>query len=427
MYFDNFDFDSTEQRGLDKRTSLVSLVHSSLSISSLNGAFSDGFPVKDSGSMQNETFTVTASTNTLSRRASLGISMEDIMELTAETSSISAPGSEFGFKSMSLGKDKDAQKTMRAWRRTSLDLLFSTVNHGHMAGKEEGLGESSEAAWASSILDDDVARNHNEYESCQDDTTDLPRRSCSLSSASTAASASSFIANHTISSSIITTGLSPASDAAASSKLPPFDPSSPYYSSKFVANYQTYLKCLLECMDDSQRTRKRVDSIKKTLKKHNTSFKSLLAKNLVSMGSMENLSSSTGALIDVQKKTKGMSYSAIKKARRKKKRQQLQRKHHQQDGDYPIGVSSSASVSCPAATTSFQKEISTKCTPQYQDFLIHEQPRCQSTSFNAEINHFESAIPTEFLDSSHAAMRVSRRRSSVGVQAFKNKFFPDFM
>lgn len=121
-----------------------------------------------------------------------------------------------------------------------------------------------------------------------DDVPGVQRCSSTSTFASAASSACSSTQNHTVENSS------------------PLNPNSPYYSVKFANSYENKLHGLIQCMNDSEQSRLRVNKIKILMKRATT-------KNTRSHHSIENTS-----LIRSNKKQ--ISYAAIKSARSNQKR-----------------------------------------------------------------------------------------------------------
>ena len=302
----------------------------------------------------------------MTRRGSLGISMEDIIELTGESQG-SASAAGYGH-----GPTKS-----KAWRRSSLDLIISSdkqipdaedldtsFHNSKSMSRSTHVTKEDTTAWASGALNDGDGSIDFEQP-----TADL-MRSPSSSSESTATSTSQY------------------ERTTERRRTPPFDPSSPYYSSKFAASYQEYLKSLIECMDESQKTRMRVNNIKKLLKKQNPASNTTITRT----------SSTSNTLI--RQNTKGVSYSAIKCARRKNRspKPSMLKTLEENHDDEPIMSTTVVPFEIPESVS-----ISTSSTPMATSSSLN------STTCNMKMPR-----------------RISRRRSSVAVQAFKNQFFPDF-
>ena len=271
----------------------------------------------------------------MTRRGSLGISMEDIIELTGESQ---------GYAS-AAGYGHGPTKS-KAWRRSSLDLIISSDKQIPDA---EDLDTSFHYSKSMS-MSMHVTKEDNSTQSTATSTSQYER-------------------------------------TTERRRTPPFDPSSPYYSSKFAASYQEYLKSLIECMDESQKTRMRVNNIKKLLKKQNP------ASNTTSTSTTTNTTL-------IRQNTKGVSYSAIKCARRKNRspKPSMYKTLEENHDDEPIMSTTVVPFEIPESVS-----ISTSSTPMATSSSLN------STTCNMKMPR-----------------RVSRRRSSVAVQAFKNQFFPDF-
>ena len=309
----------------------------------------------------------TTTNKVMTRRGSLGISMEDIIELTGESQ---------GYAS-AAGYGHGPTKS-KAWRRASLDLIISSdkqipadaedldtsFHNSKSMSRSTHVTKEDTTAWASGALNDGDGSIDFEQP-----TADL-MRSPSSSSESTATSTSQY------------------ERTTERRRTPPFDPSSPYYSSKFAASYQEYLKSLIECMDESQKTRMRVNNIKKLLKKQNPASNTTITRT----------SSTSNTLI--RQNTKGVSYSAIKCARRKNRspKPSMLKTLEENHDDEPIMSTTVVPFEIPESVS-----ISTSSTPMATSSLLN------STTCNMKMPR-----------------RISRRRSSVAVQAFKNQFFPDF-
>jgi hypothetical protein len=272
----------------------------------------------------------------MTRRGSIGISMEDIIELTGESQG-SASAAGYGH-----GPTKS-----KAWRRSSLDLIISSDKQIPDA---EDLDTSFHYSKSMS-MSMHVTKEDNSTQSTATSTSQYER-------------------------------------TTERRRTPPFDPSSPYYSSKFAASYQEYLKSLIECMDESQKTRMRVNNIKKLLKKQNPASNTTITRT----------SSTSNTLI--RQNTKGVSYSAIKCARRKNRspKPSMLKTLEENHDDEPIMSTTVVPFEIPESVS-----ISTSSTPMATSSSLN------STTCNMKMPR-----------------RVSRRRSSVAVQAFKNQFFPDF-
>lgn len=272
----------------------------------------------------------------MTRRGSIGISMEDIIELTGESQG-SASAAGYGH-----GPTKS-----KAWRRSSLDLIISSDKQIPDA---EDLDTSFHYSKSMS-MSMHVTKEDNSTQSTATSTSQYER-------------------------------------TTERRRTPPFDPSSPYYSSKFAASYQEYLKSLIECMDESQKTRMRVNNIKKLLKKQNPASNTTITRT----------SSTSNTLI--RQNTKGVSYSAIKCARRKNRspKPSMLKTLEENHDDEPIMSTTVVPFEIPESVS-----ISTSSTPMATSSLLN------STTCNMKMPR-----------------RISRRRSSVAVQAFKNQFFPDF-
>ena len=121
-----------------------------------------------------------------------------------------------------------------------------------------------------------------------DDVPDVQRCSSTSTCASAASSACSSTQNHTVENSS------------------PLNPNSPYYSVKFANSYENKLHGLIQCMNDSEQSRLRVNKIKILMKRTTT-------KNTRSHHSiLENTSL-------IRNNKKQISYAAIKSARSKKR------------------------------------------------------------------------------------------------------------
>ena len=131
----------------------------------------------------------------------------------------------------------------------------------------------------------------------------------------------------------------------------------------------------------------RVNNIKKLLKKQNP------ASNTTSTSTTTNTTL-------IRQNTKGVSYSAIKCARRKNRspKPRMLKTLEENHDDEPIMSTTVVPFEIPESVS-----ISTSSTPMATSSLLN------STTCNMKMPR-----------------RISRRRSSVAVQAFKNQFFPDF-
>jgi len=268
--------------------------------SSIDRAVSHGWQTGPACSIEQSVSPMELKSHTASsmRRCSLGISMEDILELTGDD-----------MRTFDSSSSLNVQSTRRkSSKRTSLDLVLSDKNDSVHAYCEP----SNENFSGYGMVPPDREQN----QTCW-------KRSRRVS---------------------VAASQEELSDSLSS---PPFDPSSPNYTSDIAFDYQQYLKDLINCMNRSQQTRRKVDSIKKLMKQYG---KSKTTSNL----SLNN--------------KKGLSYAAIKQARRKPRLGP-----GGDDGDNLVSSSSPTATFAPPLTS----------------------------------------------------RRVSRRRSSIAVQAFKMQFFPD--
>jgi len=133
-----------------------------------------------------------------------------------------------------------------------------------------------------------------------------------------------------------------------------------------------------------KKTRMRVNNIKKLLKKQNPASNTTI----------------THSNTLIRQNTKGVSYSAIKCARRKNRspKPSMLKTLEENHDDEPIMSTTVVPFEIPESVS-----ISTSSTPMATSSSLN------STTCNMKMPR-----------------RVSRRRSSVAVQAFKNQFFPDF-
>ena len=288
-------------------------------------------------------------------RSSLGINMEDTSELGdhSETNE--------GFAAHSSNNHH-----LAASRSGSLDFLFSEQKHeGSMHSKPLPLPASRRYS-----LDFQVSKIGPEYQNnprvhddghysgrqCTNQGTDFGKNEDNEEGTT------SMCSSH--SSPVVSSSDSKGAYSADNTAHPKsFDPSSPYYSSEFMANYEGDLKVLIEHMTKSESTREHVNKIKAMM---NWNDESKLKTQR-----------SGGSRCDSTSRPRGLSGSAIKSARRKQSKKDCSRPDH------------STHRAGPASFT--------------------------MTPLTRTLTSITSTSPR----------RVPRRRSSLGLQLFKSQYFPD--
>ena len=212
------------------------------------------------------------------RRCSLGISMEDIYELTGDNMRTFDSSS-------SLSVQSPRHKSSK---RTSLDLVLSDKNDSvQMHAYCEPSNETFSGSSPDIVLPDNI--DSVQVHTCREPSNEnfsVDR----IASPDREQNQTSWKRSRRVS---VVASQEEFSDYLSS---PPFDPSSPHYTSGIAFDYQQYLKDLINCMNRSQQTRRKVDSIKKLMK--------------------QNGNSKTTSSLSLNNK-KGLSYAAIKQARRK--------------------------------------------------------------------------------------------------------------
>ena len=220
------------------------------------------------------------------RRASLGISMEDLSELTGDRVDYDN-GSSF------------LTKPIMARRRTSLDLVFSAGKlTGDFIDNDNGSGLLTKpltlasrctsldlvfaAADKRSANDDYLdTSSHTSRTSIQHDNISLgdekddiddcldPDSLFALGQLCATDNPIQDDADISCTSSCSYESLQHKEEAYNSSE-PPFNPSSPHYSPEFLSNYKKYLASLIECMNKSQHSRMQVQKIKDLMRHKKT-------------------------------------------------------------------------------------------------------------------------------------------------------------
>ena len=279
----------------------------------------------------------------MNRRSSLGISMEDILELTGDSTSTSTSTS----TSDKIFQPEGTGGSSRTSTKPSTSGS-ERCSLGHFFSPEE-LPENSKD------LDDCFHFTPTNDDSAGRDITS------------------------TIAGDLLAIGQNDADPSAAMRRFsmglcdlqeilsPPFDLSSPNFSPRFASSYEGYLKSLIECMNQSEQTRARVNKIKTLMKlKENSKFTPF----------------------------KGISYSTIKGARRKNSKE-LNRS--------PRTCSPESDTRRTSTCTAWERE---------------DEP----VSWIHPYSPHDGLPPQTMVSQSFS---LPRRRSSLALQSFQMDFFPD--